>query len=478
MSIFGDAWQWLEDNLGSGLDLQPYKWSATEGDDAWRFNLDEQDLYTWNDIDMKGGNDLLTVQFSDAWRSTINPGTLDGGAGTDTFRLWVDDGRGLNFDFALTATGPIHTAVVKVQNFEKFDILSSSQDDRIRTGNYDDRVTSGAGNDWIETFNGADQISAGAGDDTVAAGYGDDTVYGNEGNDTIYASPGTATGGSWGDDQIFGGAGNDTIYDRDGRDLIYGGRGNDHIIVDGHRGDFFSGGLADFEMKANTISNPYARAYNMDFLSVDTLNVTLETKSNQSIQQGWLFDATTGNARDLRPGETASFRFESFEILNVNGTGQNDKIILGAGADTANGGAGIDVLFGMNGADILRGNEGADSLYGGLGADILVGGAGADTFMFNTALGAGEVDRIYDFEVPADTILLNNAIFRSLADGGLAAGAFVTGTRALQADDRIIYNKTTGDIAYDADGSGAGAAVLFAKVNAGLALTSADFIIV
>ncbi len=42
----------------------------------------------------------------------------------------------------------------------------------------------------------------------------------------------------------------------------------------------------------------------------------------------------------------------------------------------------------------------------------------------------------------------------------------------------IIYDAATGRIYYDADGSGAGAQVLFAQVTAGLALTNADFSII
>jgi hypothetical protein len=45
---------------------------------------------------------------------------------------------------------------------------------------------------------------------------------------------------------------------------------------------------------------------------------------------------------------------------------------------------------------------------------------------------------------------------------------------------RILPGDTsaTGRIYYDADGNGAGAQVLFAQVNAGLALTNADFLII
>jgi hypothetical protein len=50
------------------------------------------------------------------------------------------------------------------------------------------------------------------------------------------------------------------------------------------------------------------------------------------------------------------------------------------------------------------------------------------------------------------------------------------GTAAGDSGDRIIYDSATGRIFYDADGSGGGAKVLFAKVTAGTTLTNADFI--
>jgi serralysin len=70
---------------------------------------------------------------------------------------------------------------------------------------------------------------------------------------------------------------------------------------------------------------------------------------------------------------------------------------------------------------------------------------------------------------------LENAVFTALSDGTLGAGQFVTGAAAQDAQDRIIYNNATGALFYDSDGTGAVAAIQFADVTPGLALTNLDF---
>ena len=57
------------------------------------------------------------------------------------------------------------------------------------------------------------------------------------------------------------------------------------------------------------------------------------------------------------------------------------------------------------------------------------------------------------------------------------AGHVVAGTAAVDADDWLIYNSSTGALAYDADGAGAGAAVQFAMLSGGLVLQDNDFLI-
>ncbi len=98
-------------------------------------------------------------------------------------------------------------------------------------------------------------------------------------------------------------------------------------------------------------------------------------------------------------------------------------------------------------------------------------------FRFDVAVTAANRDTIYDFAVE-DTIELENAVFTALTQTGvLSAAAFTTGAAATTADHRIVYNSATGVLLYDADGSGAGAAVQFAFLANKAAVTAADFLI-
>ena len=54
----------------------------------------------------------------------------------------------------------------------------------------------------------------------------------------------------------------------------------------------------------------------------------------------------------------------------------------------------------------------------------------------------------------------------------------VSGTAAQDANDRIIYDSNTGTLLYDSDGDGGTAAIQFATVSTGLALTNLDFLVV
>lgn len=164
----------------------------------------------------------------------------------------------------------------------------------------------------------------------------------------------------------------------------------------------------------------------------------------------------------------------------IDGAGNGLANIL-AGNDAANlivGGLGADRLIGGRAPDHLNGGRGNDSLHGGAGKDVLSGGLGRDGFWFDAPLNRlYNVDRILDFDRADDTIYLDRAIFTGLAaNGKLAAGAFRIGDKALDAGDRILYDQASGKIRYDVDGAGGDAAILFAQVDSGTILTSADFV--
>ena len=60
----------------------------------------------------------------------------------------------------------------------------------------------------------------------------------------------------------------------------------------------------------------------------------------------------------------------------------------------------------------------------------------------------------------------------------LSPDNFVVGESAVDADDFMIYSFSTGALSYDIDGNGPTAAVQFAQLPVGLALTWKDFLVV
>jgi Ca2+-binding RTX toxin-like protein len=156
---------------------------------------------------------------------------------------------------------------------------------------------------------------------------------------------------------------------------------------------------------------------------------------------------------------TLSANLENLQSANIGGT----AALSLTGNDQGN------FIWGTQGNNVIAGRGGNDRLFGY---------AGADQFLFDTAAGNANFDWLDDFQAGTDKIVLDNSVFTALADGTLNANAFVTGTAAADADDRIIFNAADGSVYYDADGNGAGAALLVAFVPVGQALTANDFLVV
>jgi endoglucanase len=296
-----------------------------------------------------------------------------------------------------------------------------------------------AGNDTLNGNGGRDLMRLGDGNDTGTGGSADDTILGGNGNDTLYGQGGT--------DQLVGDAGDDKLYGGDARDMLSGGDGVDWLFS-GTGNDMLNGGAGLDHLWGGLGADALVGGAGADYARYD--------------------DANYGNL---------SLRLDNAS-LNVGAVAIGDTY---AEIEGLVGGAGNDVIIGNAANNFLFGSGGADYMDGRAGNDYLNGGAGADRFRFANALNATtNVDTIADFNIADDTILLENAIFTQLATTGVLSAALFKNLNlgALDANDRILYNDTTGALLYDADGSGAGAAIQFALLTGSPSVTAADFLVV
>ncbi|KQT50104.1 hypothetical protein ASG52_08555 [Methylobacterium sp. Leaf456] len=399
--------------------------------------------------------------------------------------------------------------LLNIENLE-----GSAFGDRLTGDERSNAIFGLVGDDTIDGRRGADRMEGGAGNDTyVVDNVGDVVVEAaNAGSDTVRSSisstlaanvenltlTGTAaingTGNALANTLVGNGAAN-VLNGGAGADRMIGGEGSDTYTVDNVR---------DKAVETNGaagVDHVYA-SVSFSLAGSELENLTLTGTGHINGTGNSIANVIVGNGGN--------------NILN--GMGGADRMIGGAGSDTytvdnvgdraveTSGAAGIDtvyasVSFSLGGSELenmvfigtgnlngtgnsiannMKGNTGANVLNGGLGNDTLTGLAGKDTFVFSTALGAGNVDRITDFSAADDTIQLSKSIVTALSAGTLAEGAFkelsVAGAK-VDGDDRILYNKTTGALSYDADGSGSKAAVQFAVIDTNVALTHADFLV-
>jgi len=170
----------------------------------------------------------------------------------------------------------------------------------------------------------------------------------------------------------------------------------------------------------------------------------------------------------------------------INGLAGNDSIIGGGGDDSLDGGDGSDTLLGGDGNDVLTGWSGYDRLEGGAGNDTLAVGNDSPAALYDGNMlafahfGAANADVILDFVVSSNQIELDGVAFTNIGRSGNftaddARFHAAPGAAAGQdVDDRIIYNTTSGQLWYDADGSGAGSAQLVAVLQGAPTLWATD----
>ncbi len=183
-----------------------------------------------------------------------------------------------------------------------------------------------------------------------------------------------------------------------------------------------------------------------------------------------------GSGKDAILGGTeADILYGGANADVLRGNTDHDQLYGQAGADVLVGGAGDDLVVGGGSKDTLRGQDGEDTLDGGAGRDEMKGGLGNDDFVFSAALGTA--DRILDFTSREDEIVLSRAVFGALG-GSVGAGEFRLGTEAVDRNDHLIYNRETGELFYDADGSGGRDQILFARFEPDTILRLGDFDII
>jgi len=317
-------------------------------------------------------------------------------------------------------------------------------------------------------------LNGGRGSDTLKGYGGSDTIRGEDGDDIM-------DGGS-GVDTMIGGLGNDTYLGENYADVTVesGGQGYDVVRVASPYSYRLTDG-ADIERLETSDANATAFVF---LIGNSNGNEIIGNNGENFIDGGGGVDQMIGRA-----GSDTYYVDHASDRVIENGGQGNDTVYasvswtLTAGSDVeileALGTASINLTGNANG-NILRGNDASNTLNGGDGRDELSGFGGQDGFLFNTPLNAASnVDRVLDFNVADDTILLEQAIFSSsLGLGNISASELVIGTAAQDANDRIIYDNNTGALFYDSDGAGGSAQVQFADIGRGLALTNIDFLVV
>jgi Ca2+-binding RTX toxin-like protein len=245
-------------------------------------------------------------------------------------------------------------------------------------------------------------------------------------------------------DYVFSGNGNDYVFTYGGNDEINGGTGN----------DFINAGAGT----------------DLIYYNGSSYNFVFSMNADGSVQ---ITDMSGASGSDtIYNAELVSFANGVFNIVDLLPIVTPPVVLLPpspeetySGNDNLIGTSGADQLKGFGGNDVLKGGSGNDFIYGGVGNDKLYGGAGKDSFVFDTkAHKSTNKDAIMDFRVVDDTIRLENAVFSKVGSNGtLKSSAFWSNNtgKAHDKDDRVIYDKDSGVLYYDADGSGKGAAVVF-----------------
>lgn len=409
------------------------------------------------------GNYIVGGAGADILDGRAGTDALDGGLGADTMiggadddSYWVD-----TVDDVIIETGKsgYDRAYVSASSFtivtglERVDVLWTTG--TTITGNARANiVNAGEGGDTILSLGGADTLTGGLGADRLEGGAGDDVYMLVSAGDLVIEAADRGTDGveTWLDQYTLPDNVENLIYrgyasfvgiGNAGNNLLGAGNqqltvslegldGNDTLFSIGANGDTLTGGNDDDTYYLNSA----------DYYAVAATVIEKETGGYDTVFSQYRNYTLAENVEKL-----------VLQGDNINGTG-ND----------------LD--------NFIQGGPNTNIVSGGLGNDTLSGGAARDYFKFTDF---ASVDHVTDF-APRDgeTILLDQAAFADLKQDGAGTQLRATEFKDLSlgnedASDRILYDPTTGEVFYDADGWGGVAAVLFAVIDTKPTLTVEEF---
>jgi len=403
-------------------------------------------------------NSLTGNSAANTLDGSLGADTMAGGQGDDTYI--VDNVGDTVIELAGQGNDTVRSSV-------SYSLVGAAVETLVLTGT---AAINGTGNGLDNTLignSGANTLDGGAGADTMSGGLGDDTYIVDSVNDKVIELPGQ---------------GYDTVrssvsYALSGA-MYPAGTFIEALVLTGNAAINGTGnGLAN-TLIGNTGANTLDGGAGAD------------TMSGGQGDDTYIVDSVNDKAIEL-PGQgydtvLSSVSYALSGAMYPAGTFIEALVLTGNAAINGTGNALANSLTGNSAANTLNGLTGDDMLSGGLGNDTLFGGAGADKFLFDSAPnGITNVDRVRDFsQSEGDQVLLSKAIFTGLgALGELGAGAFLasaTASSAQGADERLVYNTTTGQLWYDADGVGGLASVQIAAFGTSShpALVYSDFQIV
>ena len=327
------------------------------------------------------------------------------------------------------------------------------------------------------------------------------TINGTSGNDSL--------NGGAGNDTLNGLAGDDTLDGGLGKDALHGGAGADSYAFSVPAGHVDADAIVGFESRVDELvldGKVHANAGPSGNFSADDARFfhgypwAGQDRTDRLIYTPdgllyWDADGSgPGSAEHIATlvGAPVLLATDIYVTVAVtNGTSGNDSLMGYAGDDAIYGFGGNDSLGGMDGNDTLDGGPDTDTLDGGTGEDALAGGAGADSFVYAVTPGQANADVISDFASGTDKLVLHGTAH---ANSGPSGNLSATDARFFAADagyfanaggisgqdgtDRLVYNMTTGELHYDADGDGLEPALRIATLQGAPSLAATDITVI